>query len=357
MTAHEEPVHDETGQDGTGRWHDRTGQDGQPADDRRGPGALAAPVRRGAQVGDADFTTLSGAGDGAGIRAAAGRGGAGLRAHRLAGGVSRSPAASTRPATGAGPGRSASSPGSATHAHTNERYKMLLGARRRRAVGRVRHAHADGPGLRRPAVARRGRALRGGHRLRGGHGHPVRRHPAGRRHHLDDDQRPGGAGVLHVPGRRRAPGRRPRRAGRHAADRHLQGVHRAEGMAVPAAAAPAADRRPDGVLRGAHPGLQAAVGVRLPHQGGRLHRRAGTRVHPGRRVRLRGARPVPRPRHRRVRARPVVLLRRAHRLLRGDRQVPRRPPDLGPVDARRLRRDAPSGPSGCASTPRPPGCR
>ena len=54
---------------------------------------------------------------------------------------------------------------------------------------------------------------------------------------------------------------------------------------------------------------------------------------------------------------PVVLLRRAHRLLRGDRQVPGRPPDLGPVDARRLRRDAPSGPSGCGSTPRPPGCR
>ena len=36
---------------------------------------------------------------------------------------------------------------------------------------------------------------------------------------------------------------------------------------------------------------------------------------------------------------PVVLLRLAPRLLRGDRQVPRRPPDLGPLAARRLRRD------------------
>ena len=51
---------------------------------------------------------------------------------------------------------------------------------------------------------------------------------------------------------------------------------------------------------------------------------------------------------------PVVLLRRPRRLLRGDRQVPGRPPDLGPLAARRLRRHAPSGRSGCASTPRPP---
>ena len=41
---------------------------------------------------------------------------------------------------------------------------------------------------------------------------------------------------------------------------------------------------------------------------------------------------------RRVRAAPVVLLQRAHRLLRGDRQVPRRAPHLGALDARPLRR-------------------
>src|SRR5579863_10253925 len=100
-------------------------------------------------------------------------------------------------------------------------------------------------------------------------------------------------------------------------------------MALPAAAAPAPDRRPDGVLRRRDPRLQAAVGVRLPHQGSGRHGRAGACLHPGRRVRLRRAWPLPRHGRGRVRARPVVLLRRPHRLLRGDRQVPRRAADLG----------------------------
>ena len=39
------------------------------------------------------------------------------------------------------------------------------GCRRRRAECGVRHAHLDGPRLRRPAEPRRGRALRRGHRL------------------------------------------------------------------------------------------------------------------------------------------------------------------------------------------------
>ena len=38
-----------------------------------------------------------------------------------------------------------------------------------------------------------------------------------------------------------------------------------------------------------------------------------------------------------VRAAPLVLLQRPHRLLRGDRQVPRRAPDLGARDARHIR--------------------
>ena len=37
----------------------------------------------------------------------------------------------------------------------------------------------------------------------------VRGHPAGRHHHLDDDQRAGRSRLLHVPGRGRTPGRRP----------------------------------------------------------------------------------------------------------------------------------------------------
>ncbi len=79
-------------------------------------------------------------------------------------------------------------------------------------------------------------------------------------------------------------------AQRHPADRHLQGVHRAEGVALPARAAPAPDRRPDGVLRGGDPGVQAALGLRLPHPRGRGDGRAGARVHPRGRVRLRRTR-------------------------------------------------------------------
>ena len=146
-------------------------------------------------------------------------------------------------------------------------------------------------------------------------------------------------------------------AERHAADRHLQGVHRAEGVAVPAAAAPAADRRPDGVLRGAHPGLQAAVGVRLPHQGGRLHGRAGARVHARRRVRLRRARPVPRPGHRGVRAR--ACRSSSTRTSTSSRRSPSSAPRAGsgPGGCATSTGRAPSGPSGCGSTPRPPGSR
>ena len=47
-----------------------------------------------------------------------------------------------------------------------------------------------------------------------------------------------------------------------------------------------------------------------------------------------------RARRRRLRASPLLLLQRAHRLLRGDREVPRRPPDLGARAARALRREA-----------------
>ena len=79
--------------------------------------------------------------------------------------------------------------------------------RRRRAVGGVRHADPDGPRQRRPEGARRGRPLRRRDRHRRRHGRAVRRHPARRRHDVDDDLRPGRAGVLHVPRRRRAPGR------------------------------------------------------------------------------------------------------------------------------------------------------
>ena len=76
----------------------------------------------------------------------------------------------------------------------------------------------------------------------------------------------------------------------------------------------------------------------LPHPRGRLDRRAGAGVHARQRLRLRRGGVRRRARRRRLRPPPVVLLQLPHRLLRGDRQVPRRPAHLGPLDARALRR-------------------
>ena len=73
-----------------------------------------------------------------------------------------------------------------------------------------------------------------------------------------------------------------------------------------------------------------------------LDGRAGARLHAQGRPDLRRARRRARPRRRRLRAAPELLLQRADRLLRGDRQVPRRPPHLGARAARDLRREGPA---------------
>ena len=95
----------------------------------------------------------------------------------------------------------------------------------------------------------------------------------------------------------------------------------------------------------------------LPHPRGRLDRPAGARLHAQGRPHLRRAGDRARPRRRRLRPAALVLLQRPHRLLRGDRQVPRGAPDLGAGDARDLRRQARGVAGGCASTPRPPASR
>ena len=105
------------------------------------------------------------------------------------------------------------------------------------------------------------------------------------------------------------------------------------------------------------PRWHSDLDLRLPHPRGGLDGRAGAGLHAGQRVRLRRAGACRRARRRRVRAAAVVLLQRPHRLLRGDRQVPRRPAHLGPLDARALRRQPERGRCSCASTRRPPACR
>ena len=225
------------------------------------------------------------------------------------------------------------------HARRDERaLPVPARARAGRVVGRVRHADADGHRLGRPARGRRGGALRGRHRHARGLRDAVRPDPARGHLHVDDDQRSGGRGVRVLPGDRRAAGRAVGATGRHAADRHHEGVHRAEGVDLPAASAPAVDRRPDGVLRRARASLASRERVRLSHPRGRRDGGAGARVHVGRRVLLRRAGADPRTRCRHVRAGPVVLLQRAHRLLRGDRETACGAEDLGTLAARPVRR-------------------
>ena len=211
-------------------------------------------------------------------------------------------------------------------------------ARADRPLDGLRHADADGLRLRPRALARRGRARGRGDRLARRHGDALRRDPARRGLDLDDDQRPGGdaARVLRV--RRRGAGRRARSAARHRPDGHPQGVHRAEGVDLPAGAVDAARRGHGRVVLGAAAAHAPGLDLRLPHPRGRLERRAGARLHALQRLRARGGLPRARARRRLVRAAALLLLQRAPRLLRGDREVPGRAPDLGAADAREVRR-------------------
>ena len=68
---------------------------------------------------------------------------------------------------------------------------------------------------------------------------------------------------------------------------------------------------------------------RLSHPRSRVHRRAGTGLHAARRHGVRGLGARARPGDRRLRAAPQLLLQRAQRFLRGDRQVSRGAQDLG----------------------------
>ena len=80
--------------------------------------------------------------------------------------------------------------------------------------------------------------------------------------------------------------------------------------------------------------LASDLDLRVPHPRGRLERGPGARVHARRRVRVRRGGDRARARRRRLRAAALVLLQRAPRLLRGDREVPRRAADLGARAAR-----------------------
>ncbi len=105
----------------------------------------------------------------------------------------------------------------------------------------------------------------------------------------------------------------------------------------PARAVAAAGDRHLRLLPCGDPALEHHLDLRLPHGRGRRDARAGGRLHPRRRHRVRPGRGGHRPARRRVRAEAVVLLRLAHDDPRGGREVPRRQADLGAADEGRVR--------------------
>ena len=268
--------------------------------------------------------------------------GPGRRARR-AGRRTRTPAASTRRCTPAGPGRCASTPASAPPWSPTQRYQQLIAARHRRA-SRVAFDLPTQMGHDSDAAdrARRGRQGRRRHRLDRRHADAVRRHPARQGLHVDDDQRPGGAAAADVPARR----------ARSRASRPTSSPARSRTTCSRSTspAAPTSTRRKPSLrlitdifayckremprwntisISGYHmaeAGATPAQEIAFTLADGIEYVRAAIAAGHGRR---------------RLRAPAVLLLRLAHDDPRGGREVPRGPPDLGAGDARRVRREEP----------------
>jgi hypothetical protein len=143
-----------------------------------------------------------------------------------------------------------------------------------------------------------------------------------------------------------------RQARRHAAERHLKGVPGPEGVRLPAPCSPCASCATPCLCR-----QRCPSGTRSPS-------RATTLERPARRPPKSSPSPWPtasptwnwrggRSQRRRGGATVSLLLQRPHRLLRGDRQVPRGEETLGDLDEGPLRREGAKVAS-CAFTPRRP---
>ena len=147
-----------------------------------------------------------------------------------------------------------------------------------------------------------------------------------------------------------------RRVGRDDPDGHPQGVHRAEGVVLPGRSGDAARRRHDRVVRFGDAAVAPDLDLRLSHPGGGIDGRPGACVHVEGRADVCGAGGGAGARRRRFRAAVVVLLQRAHRFLRGDREVPSGSADLGRELRDKFGAKRPSR-GECGSIPRPRACR
>ena len=247
---------------------------------------------------------------------------------------SRSPAGCIPRCTAAGCGRCGSSRGSGRREETNERFRYLLehgqtGLSCAFDMPALMGVDSDSPRAV-GEVGREGVAMASLEDMRDA----VLGDPAGRGVDVDDDQLVGGDRARDVPRGGGGAGRAARPAAGDDPDGHPQGVHRAEGVHLPAGAVDAARDGHGRVLRGGDAAVAPDLDLRLPHPRGGLDRRAGARVHAQGRVHLRRVGARAGARRGRVRAAAVVLLQRAPRLLRGDREVPGGAADLGARDAR-----------------------
>ncbi len=168
-----------------------------------------------------------------------------------------------------------------------------------RALGGLRPAHPDGLRQRRAGGRGRGGPGRRSRLLARRHGDPLRRDPARRRQHLDDDQRHGRHPARSLRGGRRGPGRAPGPGVGDHPERHPEGVHRPRHVHLPASPVDAPGDRHLRVLRPGAAALEHHQHQRLPHARGRGDRGPGAGVHDGRRDRLRRGRRGPRARRRR----------------------------------------------------------
>ena len=248
--------------------------------------------------------------------------------------------------------------GYASAKESNERYRYLLAQGLDRAVDGLRPADPARPGLRRPALPRRGRAHRRGDRHDRRHAHRVRRHPARPGLDLDDDQRAGRVLLLlyELVGEEQGV---PSEQLRGTTQNDILKEYIARGNYIyPPEGAMRLTTDLFAVLPRARAQVEHDLDLRLPLPREGLLGRAGGRVHARQRDRLRRRRrSTPGCEIDRVRAAAGLLLQRPQQRLPGGREVPRRPADVGADHARALRRPGRALVRCCASTPRPAASR
>ena len=143
-----------------------------------------------------------------------------------------------------------------------------------------------------------------------------------------------------------------RAAHRDHPERHPQRVHGPQHLHLPAAAVDADHLRHLRVHLAGDAEVQLDLHLRLPHPGGRGHRRPGAGLHPRRRRRVPARRHRRGPGRRRVRAAAVVLLGDRHELLHGGREAAGGAAAVGEAGATSSRRRTRSR-CRCARTRRP----